>query len=313
VLDETMSAQLGLITRAQALCSLTAAQIDHRLSSRAWIVVYPRVYRSAAAPVTFDQAQLAAVLACGDGAALSHRSAAVRHGTSAFTANLIEVSLPGDGRPRLKGVVVHRMHDLLADSIEVVEGVPTTTAARTLIDLGMVVRLPLVARVMEEWLADRRITVESLRHAIDAHRGRGRRGVGVARHALEDRVLGEEAGDSTDEHLVAKVLRAYGAPLPVFHHLVRDHDGRVLAEVDYGYVVEQVGVELLGYNPHTRTRRAFEDFLAKQNLLADHGWVVYGFTPAMIRRRPWAVARQIEDARRERSSLVVSRATGLAS
>jgi hypothetical protein len=204
------------------------------------------------------------------------------------------------------------MHDLDAGAIEVVGQVPTTTAARTVIDLGMVVRLPLVARVVEEWLADRRVTVESLRRAIEGHRGRGRRGVGVARRALEDRVLGAEAGDSSDEHLVLTVLRDYGAPLPVYHHLVRDHDGRVLAEVDYGYIDERVGVELLGYNPHTRTRRAFEEFLAKQNLLADHGWVVYGFTPAMIRRRPWAVARQIEDARRERHAEVVLRASGLA-
>ena len=310
--DETMAAQLGLITRVQALSSLTESQIDRRLSSGAWIAVHRRVYRSAAAPVTFDQAQLAAVLACGDGAALSHRSAAVRHGTRAFTANLIEVSLPGDGRPRLKGVVVHRMHDLDGGSIEVIEGVPTTTAARTAIDLGMVVRLPLVVKVVEEWLADRRLTVASLRLAIDAHRGRGRRGVGVARRALEERVLGEEAADSSDEYLVAEIMRAYGAPPPVYHHLVRDHDGRVLAEVDYGYIEEKVGVELLGYNPHTRTRRAFEDFLAKQNLLADHGWVVYGFTPAMIRRRPWAVARQIEDARQGRRTELVLRARGLA-
>jgi hypothetical protein len=241
------------------------------------------------------------VLACGAGAALSHRAAASRHGTRSFSADqLVEVSVPGDGRPRLAGVIVHRMSDLLPAEMAVVEGIPTTRPERTLVDLGMVVRQPVVARVLEEWLADRVVTVASVRAAIDRHAGRGRRGVGVARRALESRVLGELVPDSTDEHLIPLVLREYGAPQPVHHHLVR-RNGIALAELDYAYVPEKVAIELLGYNPHTRTRRSFEDFLARQNLLQDEGWIVRGYTPAMVRRRPWAVAAEIERCRLERS------------
>jgi hypothetical protein len=168
------------------------------------------------------------------------------------------------------------------------------------IDLGMVVRTQLVARVMEEWLADREISIASMRLAIDRHAGRGRRGVRVARTALEGRVLGDERPDSTDEHLIPLVLREYGSPAPVHHHLVR-RNGRVIAELDYAYVPEKVAIELLGYNPHTRTRRSFEDFLARQNLLQDEGWIVRGYTPSMVRARPWQVAAEIERCRLDRS------------
>jgi hypothetical protein len=312
--NETMARQLGLLTRHQALAAgLSEAQVDRRVGTGRWLAVHPGVYRSAEAPASHDQAQLAAVLACGQGAAVSHRAAAARHGTRAFTSRLNEVSVPGDGRPRLRGVTLHRMSDLVPSVIQLLDGVPTTTAERTVIDLGMVVRLPLVARIVEEWLADRRLTVESLRRAIDVHRGRGRRGVGVARRALEDRVLGEAAGDSTDEHLLPLVLRDYGSPLPVHHQLVRDDDGRVVAEVDYAYVEEKLGLELLGYGPHTRTRQAYEAFLAKQNLLQRLDWLVLGYTPAMVRRRPWWVAREIEDTRAQRAHrLIVPRASDLA-
>ncbi len=310
MLHDIFSSQLGLVTREQAICAgLTERSVDHHLVNGSWLRVHPRVYRAAVAPSTSEQAQLAAVLACGTGSAVSHRAAAARRGTRVFSSFLVEVSVPGDGRPRLKGTVVHRMGDLQPDDIEILDGIPTTRAERTVIDLGMVVRQPTVERLMEEWLADRVVSVETLRRAIDRHAGNGRRGVGVARRALEARALGDEAGDSTDEHLVAFVLRQYGVPLPVYHHLV-ERSGQVLAELDYAYVPERLGIELFGYNPHTRTRRAFESFLARQNLMQGEGWMLLGYTPAMLRRRPWAAAREIDDHRRARSALTPPTAGG---
>jgi hypothetical protein len=192
------------------------------------------------------------------------------------------------------------MGDLTEGDIESVDGIPTTRPARTIVDLGMVVREPIVARLIEEWLADRKLTVAELRETIDRLRRRGRPGIRIARHALEHRALGDLAGDSTDEHLIATVLAEYGAPPPEYHHLLW-HGDQVVAEFDYAYVEARLGLEVLGYHPHTRSRRAFEELLQRQNRVQAHGWMLLGYTPSMIRRRPWLVAREIESHRVARS------------
>jgi hypothetical protein len=296
-MHDVMSRQLGLIHRTQALeAGMSERQVDLRLCRDEWLAVHPKVYRAADAPVSEGQRRLAAVLACGTGSACSHRTAAIQHGTRAFNGDLVEVSVPGDGRPRLRGVVVHRMRDLTPADIEEVDGIPTTRPARTVVDLGMVLREPMVGLVLEEWLADRRLTVAHLRATIDHLQGRGRWGVGVARRALERRALGDAVPDSTDEHLLAMILAEYGAPAPTYHYLLR-HGEEVLAEFDYAYAEASLGLEVVGYHPHTRSRRAFEDLLQRQNRVQAQGWMILSYTPRMLRDRPWLVAREIESHR----------------
>src|SRR5262245_37687157 len=105
----TMASQYGLITRNQARqLGMTERMVDRRVASGRWRTVHPAVYRSAESPVAIEQGLLAAVLASGPAAAISHRSAAVLHGTRRFSAHVIEVSATGGRHPRLDGVVVHR-------------------------------------------------------------------------------------------------------------------------------------------------------------------------------------------------------------
>jgi len=128
--------------------------------------------------------------------------------------------------------VLHRYADLTPNVVERVRGIPVTNRVRTLTDLGAVVPEQIVAKVMEEWLADRHVDVEALRRGIEVHYRPGRRGAGVARRVLENRALGLTPGDSTDEHLLALILRTYGVPLPTYHHLITLSSGEIV-EVDY--------------------------------------------------------------------------------
>jgi len=309
LLQSVMAAQYGLVTRAQAHeCGLTDKMIRGRISRDDWIEVHPGVHRIAAVTPSLQQQHLAAVLAVGRGAAISHRSAAHAAGTRTMKADVVEVSVAERlRRPRLEGVVVHHIADLEPRWVVPVGGVPTTNPARTLVDLGMVTGRALVADVLEEWLADRRVRIAEVRGAIDAHMRRGRRGVGVLHQVLQTRALGDEAGDSPDEHLIASILSTYGAPPPVHHHLVRRGD-RVVAEVDFAYPLAWLGLELMGFHPHTRSRAVYEADLARLNLLASLGWLILQYTPAQIRRRPWAIAREIDDVRRERTVSLTSQA-----
>jgi very-short-patch-repair endonuclease len=79
---------------------------------------------------------LAAVLACGSGAALSHRSAAALWGLRRQSSGPIEVTVPGTGgRAKRRGLRIHRSTCLDASTTTRTNAIPVTTPARTIADL----------------------------------------------------------------------------------------------------------------------------------------------------------------------------------
>lgn len=76
---------------------------------------------------------MAAVLACGEGAALSHESAAELWDIRRQHHGAIEVSVPAGRNPRRAGLKVHRRGDLKTTRRQ---GIPVTTVAYTLVDLS---------------------------------------------------------------------------------------------------------------------------------------------------------------------------------
>ncbi len=125
-------------------------------------------------------------------AAVSHRAAAVLHGV-AQDWSLAEASWATPLKCRRQGVVMHRMPDLLPSWIVERYGVPVTSPARTLVDLGMVTSSYVVECALESMLTDGLVTAWDLQAALEAHSCRGRRGVGVLRSAVR-LVLGSTAG-----------------------------------------------------------------------------------------------------------------------
>lgn len=76
---------------------------------------------------------MAAVLACGEGAVVSHRSAAALWGIRPSARAAVDVSVPGrTGRSR-PGIDIHRCA-LPTGDVTTVDGIPCTTVARTLLD-----------------------------------------------------------------------------------------------------------------------------------------------------------------------------------
>jgi very-short-patch-repair endonuclease len=294
-----MARQFGIITWDQAReADMSPRQIEVRRRRGEWITVHNGVYRHASTPASFDQRLLAAVLAAGPGSAVSHRAAVAKWGLYGFGSRLVEISRPSPVRQPLESVMVHRMPDLRRPFLTTLDTVPITTPARTLVDLGMVMSGRQVARCTERWLADRVVSLADLRAALDAHAGKGRKGVGVLRRALEDRVLGDAVADSSTEALFADVLAGHGVPLPVHHQIVLTGYGVV--ELDYAYVEERVALEVDGYGVHLRSREAFEDDRLRQNALSVLGWHVLRFTHRMIVRQPGIVAGTVARMLRQR-------------
>jgi predicted transcriptional regulator of viral defense system len=82
---------------------------------------------------------MAAVLACGPGAVLSHRSAAALHELRASERLNPEVTVPSRVRHLRLGIDIHRSTTLTPADTMIVNGIPTTTVARTQLDLAEVI------------------------------------------------------------------------------------------------------------------------------------------------------------------------------
>ena len=78
----------------------------------------------------------AAVLACGEGAVLSHASAGAAWGLRPSASAVVDVSVGRGGRARRPGIRLHCRRSLCADDVTVLDGLPITTPARTVLDLA---------------------------------------------------------------------------------------------------------------------------------------------------------------------------------
>ncbi len=284
----------GVLARDEALAAgFSRRQIDVRLQRGEWIRVHPATYRHATFPFTWHQQLAAAVAWAGHAAGASHRSAVAVIGLRGFRPEIIEISRPRGRRHSPAGVVVHESADLDGTAIELRDGVRVTTPARTLADVGAAVPEWLVARCLEEWLADRVVTISQLRAAVDATARRGRPGPRVLRHLLDTRILGDAVADSAAEAALARLLVAHGLPRPEHHHLAAADTGRVIAELDYAYPAHRVALELDGYGVHLRSRAAFEGDRVRQNELEIAGWRVLRFAARQLWSAPELVVSQV--------------------
>jgi hypothetical protein len=124
--------QHGNVTRVQLLSAgLTRHQITGRVASGALIPTYPGVYRAGHAAPSVEADYMAAVLACGDGAALRGRAAAHLLGVLRGKAPPPEVLAPTKRR-----VACARRGTVYGSELTRWRGIPVTTPARTLVDLA---------------------------------------------------------------------------------------------------------------------------------------------------------------------------------
>lgn len=144
--------QWGVITRAQLIASgLGDRGIAEWVRSGRVRRLYRGVYAFGHDRIRSEGRWLAAVMACGPGAALSHTSGAqlweIRQSSSAF----IDVTVPSqNGRIRRKGIRIHRSGRFASEEVTVRNGIPVTTVARTLLDLADVLDPQALRRAVTE-------------------------------------------------------------------------------------------------------------------------------------------------------------------
>jgi very-short-patch-repair endonuclease len=284
--------QHGVFTRGDAVSlGATKAMIATRLSTGRWERVSESVYRLAGAPTTWHQSLLAACMATAGIA--SHRAAGALHLLAAFVAGQIEVTVPRGRRPRPRGITVHQLH-LPPVDVTVVDAIPTTTPARTVLDLASVCPADVVEEALDDALRRRLLTVSRLRWRLEQLGRRG--GAATIRRLLDLRSGDGRASQSVLETRFLRLVRRSKLPSPERQYQIRER-GRLLAVVDFAYPDVRLAIEADGYRWHSGRLRWQRD-LERRNALTQLGWRIVHVTAHDIEQRPAEIVAAIREALR---------------
>ncbi len=261
--------QLGMVTRAQARGHLSRKQVEFRLATGRLETVRRGVYRFAGSPPVPGQALMAACLASGPAAVVSHRAAAQLWEMPGIVVDGPEITVPWPQWPRLPGVTCHQSRRLPAGHFAAVGDVPSTTPARTLADLAPALSVGFLGRLVDSSLR-RRITTPGELRAVHELLGVGALGV-----VLDARWPGYHPGDSDPEVDLARTVVEAGLPHPVAQHQVVAGGTVYLLDLAYPHI--RLAVEYDGWETH-RMRSSFDHDRRRANALSLAGWTLLSFT-----------------------------------
>lgn len=278
--------QYGVVARRQLLAlGLSRTMIDRRLRRAAFVRLHRGVYAVGHRRLSRAGFWMAAVLATGDAAVLSHRDAAALHGLRRPHGGRTDVTTTSDARST-RAILVHQTVALPVEDVTVVDGIPATAVSRTLVDLATVIPRHQLEAALSE--AERHDLLDVPALQAVARRTWGRRGRGHAKlsKALERHAAhGVTITRSELEQLFLALLDAEGLPRPSANAIV---EGR---EVDAYWPQRRFAVELDGWEFH-KTRADFERDRAKRTELRALGYDVTEFTHHQLTRRAqWVVSQ----------------------
>jgi len=266
----------GVVRRATLVAAgLSRGEIDGRIARGALYPVHRGVYAVGHRSLSPEGRWLAAVLACGPGAVLSHTSAAALWGVARERGGP-HVTAPHRLRPT--GVAAHEGKLGRRDGT-LRSGIPVTSPARTVVDLAHDLAEEDLERVLREAWFRQLITVGALRDALTRR---------------PSRALGELLDDlnptqSKLEDAFLRLCRRHGIPRP--RAQVRGarrrpdfvwHDARLVVEVD-------------SWSAHS-SPHAFQADRTLSNTVQLAGWTILRFTYRDVTRRSELVAAQVRQA-----------------
>jgi very-short-patch-repair endonuclease len=249
--------------------------IDHLVNQGELTVVHRGVYLLAGAVLTTAAREFAAVLACGDGAALSHGSAAYRLDLLPYPAHYATLDVTLTRRAGAKpGIRTHHTAAWEPGDTFVLEGLRTTTPRRTLLDLAAVAPGRPLERALAIALGTNRASRNTLLAHLDRHRYR--RGAAALRAILD---AGPSLTRSEAEELLLELIRDSSLPEPQTNARV----GRF--EVDFFWPEARLVVEVDGWRFHG-DRESIERDRARDAQLAALGYRVTGSAGASSSTSP---------------------------
>ena len=255
----TADAQHGVMRDAQLIAGgLSRASVDHRARTGRLTRLHDGVFSWGHNALTREGRWLAALWACGEGAVLSHTTAAAFHGIAREAGEGVHVSTANGSIHSRPGIIVHRVSRLDRADVQRMRQLRVTQIARTVVDLADVAGWEVVRGAVD---ALRRFSPAELRAA--QRRAPGRSGRGVVSRLLE----ADEAHTKSElERLFLRFVRRHGLPRPdALNSWVAGF------KADCLYSAARLVVELDGRAHHQRRRAMAADRLRDEGYqLAGH-------------------------------------------
>ena len=270
----------GIVTRRQLLAAKIAKKaIDQRLEKGLLILEHRGVYRVGHAPANIESTYMAAVVAAGDGAALSGQAAG--HLMKLLNGAPPPPEVTASTERRIKGLETKRDRRLDHREIWIYDGIPCTTAARTLVDLAATLSEDDLARAVHEASVRYRTTPKQVEAAL-ARRPNAKGSAALRRVLRGDTKLAL----SRLERRFLELLEENDLELPSTNENV---DGRL---VDCRWPARKLTIELDGYRYHG-TRHAWEQDRKRERQARKRGDDFRRFTWGDVFEEPEALIEEL--------------------
>ncbi|HEV3376849.1 MAG TPA: type IV toxin-antitoxin system AbiEi family antitoxin domain-containing protein [Thermoleophilaceae bacterium] len=281
--------QHGVVTHRQLdAIGIRGTAVKRRVATGRLVRLYRGVYGVGHLQQTREARWIAAVMASGPGAVLSHLDAAALWEIYESRGANIHVTTTTRSARRLPGVRVHRSRRLDPTDITVKDAIPVTTVARTLIDLTDLLPSDRILRAIREAEYLGLLDLDTLFAAVQ--RAHGRHNVKVLKQAIERHRPGQIVRREL-EHLFLELVHQAGVRQPETNVKVRTRHRSY--EVDCLWREEGVAVELDGRAAHARAT-AFEEDRARDAALSAIGLRPLRFTWYRVTREGADVIAELE-------------------
>jgi very-short-patch-repair endonuclease len=236
-----------------------------------------------------------AVLAVGSGGLLSHESSALIHGAERLDPDPIVLTIRHGWHQRQSGLFVHQIDDVLAGHATTWRGLPVSTAARSVVELGATQSEATVGRVADDLVRMRRTTFPRIAAVLAAVTRPGKPGIERVARVLEARGDGYVPPGSELERALFDALAAGGLPAP--ERQVRlPGRGPVQGIVDGAYRDARIVLEADGRRWHTRMAAARQD-RERDAQVVRSGWVPLRWVYEQIVHHPDELCDVVSDTR----------------
>lgn len=266
----------------------SGAAIERRLANGRLHRAGRGVYAVGRPELTRRGRWMAATLACGPTAVLSHRSAAELWGIGDEREGMIEVSLRGQSVLRRPGIKAYRRPKLEDRDLTSFSNIPVTGVVRTMADCAVGLDEAGIERMVNQADARRLIRLDALRAELEGRPGQW--GVGKLRDVIDRRTF--RLTDSELERRFLALVESAGLPLPL--------TGRWLNgfKVDFHWPDLRLVVETDGLTYHRTPAQQARDRV-RDNAHTAAGLAHLRFTHAQVRYEPaYVLGRLVATARR---------------
>jgi very-short-patch-repair endonuclease len=232
---------------------------------------------------------MAAVLAYGPGAVLSHRSALALHALRPDHRALADITVPRSRARSRSGILAHKSSALGDADCVIVDGIPCTSLARTVLDCASRLGQDGVGKVVERAEILRAFDLRDFGEMLS--RAAGHRGAAVVRAALDD-LREPDWTDNDYEAAVLALVRSANLSEPVCQAPMVL--GGEPVRIDFLWPTERVALEADSYEFHG-TRQAFERDRRRDQLLRLAGYEPVRITWRQLSRHPEQVEELLRD------------------